>query len=104
MWIILNDAFLSIVENRDNPNELLVRSRLKQDIERSFPNSEVIELQDADYRYRTFVKREDVSDMLRTEVASINYDNFKNSVPQSDFKRINAYMNVWSDLRVLQKE
>ncbi len=36
MWIFLNNSFLSIVENRDNKEELLVRSRIKGDIYKKF--------------------------------------------------------------------
>ena len=36
MWIVLNKSFLSIVKNRNNENELLVRARAKGDIEKVF--------------------------------------------------------------------
>ena len=36
MWIFFNNAFLSIVENRDNKFELLVRARVKGDIQKIF--------------------------------------------------------------------
>ena len=36
MWIQFNNAFLSILENRDNKLELLVRARIKGDIEKIF--------------------------------------------------------------------
>ena len=32
MWIVLNKSFLSIVKNRNNENQLLVRARVKGDI------------------------------------------------------------------------
>ena len=41
MWIFLNNSFLSMVENRNNKEELLVRSRIKGDIEKVFPDSDV---------------------------------------------------------------
>ena len=43
MWIQFNNAFLSIVENRDNKLELLVRARIKGDIEKIFPEADVFE-------------------------------------------------------------
>ena len=39
MWIQFNNAFLSIVENRDNKLELFVRARVKGDIEKIFPDA-----------------------------------------------------------------
>ena len=43
MWIQFNNAFLSIVENRNNKLELLVRARVKGDIEKIFPDADVFE-------------------------------------------------------------
>ena len=102
MWIVLNKTFISIVENRHNKNELLVRSRVKGDIEKIFPDAEVIVNNDADYLFRAFLPRGQVSEAIKKEVDMIDYDNFKDSVPKSDIKRLNSYMNVWSNLRHLQ--
>ena len=102
MWIVLNKTFISIVENRHNKNELLVRSRVKGDIEKIFPDAEVIENNDADYLFRAFLPRGQVSEAIKKEVDMIDYDNFKDSVPKSDIKRLNSYMSVWSNLRHLQ--
>ena len=41
MWIVLNNSFLSIVKNRNNDDELLVRARVKGDIEKIFSNADV---------------------------------------------------------------
>ena len=57
MWIVLNNSFLSIVKNRNNENELLVRSRLKGDIEKVFSNAETFEDINADYKYRSYINR-----------------------------------------------
>ena len=56
MWVFLNNS-LSIVENRNNKEELLVRSRIKGDIEKVFPDSDVFEMENSDYKYRSFIKR-----------------------------------------------
>jgi hypothetical protein len=103
MWIILNNSFLSIVENRNNKGELLVRSRVKGDIEKVISDAEVFEDSLADYKYRTFIKKEKVASIISNELLNINYDNFKNSVSKNDFERYKAYNNVWSAMRVLQK-
>ena len=78
MWVFLNNSFLSIVENRNNKDELLVRSRIKGDIEKVFPDSDVFEMESSDYKYRSFIKKTDVSSKLKNIVEDINYDNFKN--------------------------
>jgi hypothetical protein len=103
MWIFLNNSFLSIVENRTNKEELLVRSRIKGDIENVFPDSNVFEMKNADYKYRSFIKKTDVSNKLKNIVENINYDNFKCSISSDQAKRHNSYLNVWNELRKLQK-
>ena len=101
MWIQFNNAFLSIVENRDNKLELLVRARVKGDIEKIFPEADVFEDDNADYKYRALISKAKVAARMMLKMTEINYDNFKNSV--TEITRKNAYSNVWVDLRKLQK-
>ena len=103
MWIVLNKSFLSIVKNRNDENQFLVRARVKSDIEKVFENANVFEDENADYKYRSFIDRKNVADKISDEILKINYDNFKNSVSKDDFNRANAYMNVWSALKKLQQ-
>ena len=53
MWIIMNDAFLSVVQNIYDEDELLVRARVEGDIERVFSNAEVFADEGSDYKYRS---------------------------------------------------
>ena len=101
MWIQFNNAFLSIVENRYNKLELLVRARVKGDIEKIFPEADVFEDDNADYKYRALISKAKVAARMMLKMTEINYDNFKNSVKET--KRKNAYSNVWVELRKLQK-
>ena len=103
MWIFLNNSFLSIVENRNNKEQLLIRSRIKGDIERVFPNSDVFEMSKSDYKYRSYIKKTEVSKKLMTLVENINYDNSKNSISSDETHRHNSYLKVWSEVRKLQK-
>ena len=86
MWIALNNSFLSIVENRKNSSELLVRARVKGDIEKVFPEAETFEDLKA----------------VAYQVSEINYDNFKNSISKDEYQRHDAYLKVWGNLRTLQ--
>ena len=103
MWIQLNNSFLSIVQNRNNDSELLVRARVKGDIENVFPKANVFEDVKADYKYRAFLTKQNVADVIKNKINAINYDNFKNSVSRKDLNRISSYSNVWVELRKLQK-
>ena len=103
MWIVLNNAFFSIVQNANNGEELLVRARVKGDIEKIFPKADVFEDNYADYKYRSFIDRENVASTIKEKALNINYGNFKSSVSKSDYERSSAYADVWSALYKLQK-
>ena len=102
MWIVLNKSFLSIVKNRNNENQLLVRARVNGDIEKIFSDADVFEDKTADYKYRSYIDREIVANAIGKELMNINYDNFKSSVPKNDGIRSNAYMKVWMALNQIQ--
>jgi hypothetical protein len=95
MWIFLNDAFLSIVEERDDYRLLRVRARIGEDIARVFPDAKVRERGrlDADYRYVALIDRDTVVKTIASEVSRIDYRNFKGSV--SETARHDAYLRVW---------
>lgn len=98
MWIFLNDAFLSVVAQRDRPNHLLVRARIKGDIQRALRNAgskiTVRHTPEHDYQYRTVVPRSALTKAMTRAVAGIKYDNFKALVVEAD--REVAYTRVWS--------
>ena len=102
MWIVLNNSFLSIVKNRNNDDELLVRARVKGDIEKIFSNADVFTDDNADYKYRSYINRKIVASTISQNLLNIDYDNFKNSVSKNDVMRSNAYMSVWSALHKIQ--
>jgi hypothetical protein len=94
MWIFLSNAMLSIVQDRSDADRLLVRARVKGDIEAIFAGYEPMETPTADYRFRASIPRRIVAERVKAELEVIDYDNFKNSVP--DHARHMAYMEVWS--------
>lgn len=95
MWVFLRNAFLSIVEDRADFNRLMVRARIRGDIERVFPNAAIIEMDNADYRFRAFINREEVANAIMGEVLSIDYPDFKSRVAVDDPGRKGFYSEVW---------
>lgn len=103
MWIVLKDAFLSVVvpsaaDRRRFGNEqtgdlLMVRARAQGDIDKVLPFATVHETPDRDYRFRAIVPRSRVAEAMALEVDRIDYGNFKNSVAEDD--RHDAYAEVW---------
>jgi hypothetical protein len=100
MWICLNNSFLSVVENQNDKSQLLVRARRKGDIEKVFIDANVFENTNVDYRYRTYIQRDRVADIMYNSIMNINYDNFKNSVRDDDLH--DAYSDFWLTMNKLQ--
>jgi hypothetical protein len=100
MWIFLNNAFLSIVSNKDDPDNLLVRGRRHGDIRRVFPGVKVVITPEADYRYRAFVPRTLVAEKIASRISAIDYTNFKDSVTEEI--RHTAYLAVWRQMFIWQ--
>lgn len=94
MWICLSDSFLSIVAHRSKPDHLMVRARRPGDITKVFPEYQEEFTPRADYLYRAVIPRGVVSEVLKSEVLMIKYDNFKNSVRDNQLH--NAYADFWS--------
>ena len=100
MWICLNNAFLSVVQDRDDPETLLVRARVAGHIQQVFPEAKVFTDPKADYLYRAFIGRKAVAQAVAATVENIDYDNFKDSVDDDQLHV--AYMKVWSTMEKLQ--
>src|SRR6516164_8434277 len=97
MWIFLHDAFLSIVEPQPKiigAAHLMVRARVRGDIERVFPGVEVIEGGGTDYPFRSILPRGHIAEALVQRLMGIDYNNFKNSVEGAH--RHDAYLDVWA--------
>ena len=94
MWIMLSDAFLSVVRKDCAPGQLLVRARREGDIQRVFGPHVVVERDTtADYLFRARIPEEEVAEVMRREVLSISYGNFKDSV--RDRALHDAYLTCW---------
>lgn len=100
MWLMLNDAFLSIVDKSTKPGRLLVRARRPGDIERVFPGVNVRESFGTDYRYRADVPRQRVATEVAGRLMAVDYSNFKSST--KDRPLHDAYMRVWNVMERLQ--
>ena len=92
----MNDSFLSIVAHKYDATKMLVRSRVRGDIQKSFPTAVVDEDQNADYYFRSVISREEVADAISRKLIEVDYPNFKGSV--EDDTRHNAYTRIWSTM------
>lgn len=101
MWICLNDAFVSVVRDRDVAGNLLVRARRAQDIPSLFPEAAVRVGAGSDYAYRASVPAALVAEVVARRLREIPYDNFKASVRDADLH--DGYVHVGATLRRLQR-
>lgn len=104
MWIFTNKGFVSAVQHRNQPAHLMVRARDRVALEQLVPESQIERTERADYLYRTTVSKVDFMKFMNDAVSSIEYDNFKNSIVDSDYH--DACSSVWGVMHdyQLQKE
>ena len=93
MWICLNNGFVSAVEDFNDKTRLLIRARRKEHLTDNFHGFDVIELDDADYRYRISISKEEYADRIHAKIMNIDYPNFKNSVMDEDLEAM--YHKFW---------
>ena len=109
MWIFTRDGFFSVVKDSDcAEDELMIRGRNRGDIERLLgkagdAESEIIELPEADYRYRTRLPTEKWVWYVAHEAAGIDYTTVKETLIGSDDDRSEAYYTCWAALHRFQK-
>ena len=108
MWLFTKHGFYSVVQNSKDPEEVLIRSRVRADHEAAkaafYEYREGIDV-GTDYRYRLFVKKQAFHVWIMDHALAVDYPNFKNEVerasgdPDDGRLRHDAYMHVWSLLR-----
>lgn len=107
MWVLMNDAFFSVVQHREEKDVLVVRARVREDLIAAFSveADSIIESTDSDYRFRIFVTRRELKKALSTYIDDyLDYDNFKGSIHPKDKLRYSVYMSVWAVLLKWQEK
>jgi hypothetical protein len=103
MWIVTNNSYLSIVENRNDSTQFVVRARIRGDLENFFgPDVDVIETENSDYRFRVFIDKAVVKSRMIDNINSIDYFNFKDSVKSKDRKT--WYTRIWGVMYDVQED
>jgi hypothetical protein len=107
MWLLTTQGFYSVVAHRDDPDQLLVRARTREDIEalrEQIPGIESFVDRSADYRHRAIVSRAEWVAALAQLVADLDYDNCKSAVAERQGpERAALYGVLWRELRRLQR-
>jgi hypothetical protein len=93
MWLCFKNAFLSVVQD-DKSERLLVRARLRDHLTTAFGETiEIAETPANDYRWRTWVSRAQLGEVLLRQVDALDYTNFKANVKDPDLHSL--YLEFW---------
>lgn len=108
MWIMLNTAFVSIVDPAPGSpaakaDQLVCRARVKGHLEAAFGDfaRNVAVGKGTDYHYRCLVPRKVAAKVIADHVLRIDYGNFKNSVKNKPYH--DSLMGVWTIMHRLQE-
>jgi len=101
MWLFGKKGFFSIVQHKDDPKALIVRARVKGDIEKYWPDATIERNEEFDYLYRANLPREKVAPAISQMAKDIDYTNFKASI--ADKRRSHWYFHVWDTMCRMQE-
>ncbi|MEQ9398173.1 MAG: hypothetical protein RJQ04_03305 [Longimicrobiales bacterium] len=101
MWICLNDAFVSIVEDPNDDSSLLVRARRFDDLVRALRVKpwDIDVTPDQEYPYRVMLPRPRVQNAVYRAVGDIAYSSLQASVSQDDTGRLRFHDAVAAVIR-----
>jgi hypothetical protein len=102
MWLFAVGGFFSIVQHKDDPKYLLVRSRVKGDIERYWPDADVQRTEKADYLYRAKIARVVVEEVVLNIVKNIKYTSYKGAMEDKS-RYWDHYVDVSEAMKHMQE-
>jgi hypothetical protein len=104
MWVFTKHGFFSIVQDKENENIVIIRARVKGDIEKQLPEARVEEDAGSDYRFRARLPKPVAAIWLKQMAEEIDYTNYKAAVNMVDPRRSEYYGMVWAIMADLQFE
>lgn len=107
MWIFTEIGFFSAVCMEDDLSVVMVRGRVKKDMERlidainqlGLDPPEILEWEHRDYPYRVLMLQNEWADVLAFLAKRVAYTNFKNRVKGVDGQeRASLYSRIWATM------
>ena len=106
MWLFTKNSFISVVQHRERPGDVLVRARVKDHLALLFPekSGEIQENDEADYRWRLIIAKQELANRISAYILqSLDYDNFKAAQGADDSAWRRFLHAVWAEGLRLQK-
>ena len=106
MWLFTKNSFISVVQHRDQPQDVLVRARVKNHLDRLFPEKvgQIQKDDEADYRWRLTIPKRELADRISAYILqSLDYDNFKATQEADDPAWSHFLHAVWAEGLRLQR-
>jgi hypothetical protein len=106
MWLLTKNSFVSIVLHREQPDNVLVRARVKRHLERLFPHKakDIYADGGADYKYRLLISKKELAEVVSAYIVQhLDYDNFKGAQEADDPAWMRFLHAVWGEGLKLQK-
>jgi hypothetical protein len=105
MWIFTTTGYLSVVESQNDNTALIVRARVKGDLEAfvekyvSGPNARITFHLHNDYPFRLTIAKADFARAIASAVMDIDYETFKVAVAERQgMDRARIYTGIWGRL------
>ena len=102
MWLFGQRGMFSIVQHRDDKDILIVKARVKGDIEQYWPYAEIERNEEFDYLYRANLPRGDVAVAVAQMVHDMDYSSFKGEM-HDRARRYPFYLRIWECLIDMQE-
>lgn len=102
MWLFGQRGMFSIVQHKDNPEILIVKARMKGDIEQHWPNATIERNEHYDYLYRANLRRNEVAYTIQEMVKAIDYTSYKGELHDRK-RRYPYYLRIWEVLSDMQE-
>jgi len=109
MWLFTVFGYYSIIQHNKDPELLLVRSRVKGDLEKLKGKylknlGDIVETPiGADYPYRALAWKSELASAMKQVFLDIDYTNFKSEVAKKqDWPRHDLYMKVWGIMKMAE--
>jgi hypothetical protein len=113
MWLFTTDGFFSAVEHKDDASVIVVRARVREDLERLIARlpltsqayaPKIVTLPWADYAHRIALPRHLWAAYVGEAIADLHYTNFKQAALTPGTARAQAYHLIWHRLAQWQVE